>query len=606
LAHLKVFLKMTRTRALLLVLLSSALAAPLWAQGNYTAASCNYSDVNAVINGPAHVAVDGDTINVPSGNCTWTSSLSVSKGISIIGAGSGSTVILDDINHNQVIKISLLSASETFRLSSMTIQPSPSLNSSMIAQPGIANIGGTCNSTTCSHIRLDNLTMPGWLSGTNFQGFLMYIDDFFGVMDHLNVNQNGEFVAIGQSTYGGVGNSGDNSWAQSDSYGTDNELYIESSTFATSDGRQHAVTDTDFGGGARFVFRFNNLTNSTVQTHGTESTGRTRGSRHVEVYNNTLLCTDNSSGCDFAGLRSGTALTFDNTLQVSGGGWINHEMSLGNLRVVYPFPPWSMCDGQGSYDKNDGTVYASGTVSGVTVSGQNVTITDTSKNWTAGQWVNNSGDRYSWVDTTLGQGWQVTANTSNTLTAQGCGGFNGICPTINQGDSYQILRSSICIDQTGHGQGSLLSGSPPTPTGWVNEALDPVYEWGTTFGGNTPVWGWVGTSTPANVIENRDYYQEVAQIAQSSPTNPFNGTVGTGFGTFANRPTTCTPRVAYWATDQGNWNQSGGGGQGQLYVCTATNTWTQYYVPYSYPHPLTQGSGGAPPPPPTNLQAVPQ
>src|SRR6516165_5976342 len=120
-------------RGALLVLLVTSLAAPLWAQGTYTAVSCNQSDVNAVINGPTHTAVDGDTINVPSGSCTWTSSLSVSKGISIIGAGSGSTVILDNINQGQVFKVSLSSATETFRLSGMTIQPSPSMTSSMLA-----------------------------------------------------------------------------------------------------------------------------------------------------------------------------------------------------------------------------------------------------------------------------------------------------------------------------------------------------------------------------------------------------------------------------------------------------------------------------------------
>ena len=32
----------------------------------------------------------------------------------------------------------------------------------------------------------------------------------------------------------------------------------------------------------------------------------------------------------------------------------------------------------------------------------------------------------------------------------------------------------------------------------------------------------------------------------------------------------------------------GNGGEGELYVCTATNTWTAIYRPYTYPHPLTQ------------------
>ena len=123
---------------------------PAWA-GTYTAASCNRSDVNAVINGGIHTAVDGDVINVPSGNCTWTSSLSVAVGISIIGAGSGSTIIQDSLN-GTLFQVSIPSAtSSLFRLSGMTIQPAAGQG----GQPSVGSISGTCNSSTCSNIRLD-------------------------------------------------------------------------------------------------------------------------------------------------------------------------------------------------------------------------------------------------------------------------------------------------------------------------------------------------------------------------------------------------------------------------------------------------------------------
>jgi hypothetical protein len=55
----------------------------------------------------------------------------------------------------------------------------------------------------------------------------------------------------------------------------------------------------------------------------------------------------------------------------------------------------------------------------------------------------------------------------------------------------------------------------------------------------------------------------------------FNGTSGMGVGPVSNRPVTCTPGVAYWATDEK-----------KLYRCTAPNVWTLYYTPYTYPHPL--------------------
>src|SRR5262249_32314074 len=74
--------------------------------------------------------------------------------------------------------------------------------------------------------------------------------------------------------------------------------------------------------------------------------------------------------------------------------------------------------------------------------------------------------------------------------------------------------------------------------------------------------------------------------------------------TLANRPTTCTTGVAYFATDQGSWNTSTSnpygvqqnGADGVLYKCTTPNTWTLYYTPYIYPHPLRNGGGPTPTP----------
>lgn len=115
---------------------------------------------------------------------------------------------------------------------------------------------------------------------------------------------------------------------------------------------------------------------------------------------------------------------------------------------------------------------------------------------------------------------------------------------------------------------------------------------------------WATTAYCAEHIQaNRDYYNAVSATAQTSATSPFNGTTGIGHGILSRRPTTCTHTTApdgdegggvmYWATDQGSWNISGDGrGSGVLYRCSATNTWTAYYTPYTYPHPLV---GGAPP-----------
>jgi len=92
----------------------------------------------------------------------------------------------------------------------------------------------------------------------------------------------------------------------------------------------------------------------------------------------------------------------------------------------------------------------------------------------------------------------------------------------------------------------------------------------------------------------------------------FNGTSGVGCGTLANRPATCSPGdgsgPGYWATNQSCSDLAGMVGtnpttpiSGTLYKCTATNTWTSYYTPYTYPHPLRNEIDTTPPASPTGL-----
>jgi hypothetical protein len=90
-------------------------------------------------------------------------------------------------------------------------------------------------------------------------------------------------------------------------------------------------------------------------------------------------------------------------------------------------------------------------------------------------------------------------------------------------------------------------------------------------------------------VLNRNYFTYNAS---------FNGTSGIGEGTLAQRPSTCTTGVAYWATDQGNWNTTTPGPDGQLYKCMSTNNWQLFYTPLQYPHPLISGATNPPPPPP--------
>jgi len=273
-------------------------------------------------------------------------------------------------------------------------------------------------------------------------------------------------------------------------------------------------------------------------------------------------------------------------------------------RVFNAGSGWDACGGSSAYDTNDGTVYYSGT----TTSGSSgLTMNDATKSWTTNQFVP-AGAGYSVYDETQGFWAEIMSNTATSLT------INSNIPETSYsfavGDSYEILRATVCVDQIGRGQGNYVSGSTPSPVSAINQALDPVYAWDNSGAGHITHAGF-GVTYGTEVENNRDWYTDAmngSPTVQTSPTSPFNATTGVGFGTLANRPTTCTPSVGYFATDQGTWNNSGNSfGQGELFVCTATNTWTLHFTPYVYPHPLIAGgTTGTSVNPPTNLAATVQ
>jgi hypothetical protein len=622
----------TRITGALFAFLLSTVAAPLWA-GNYTAASCNYSDVNAVINGPTHVAVAGDVITIPSGTCTWTSGLSIPVGITLTGAGtpnttpttfgSGtlSTVIIDNVSGNTMISVPLITTGQMFRLSTLDIEPA-SASTSLVSPVELA---GVCNSSGCPNVRVDNIGFgltTQWNEAGNGSAadWMIRTDNVVGVIDHCTLPSGSavELANLNLSAYLGVGAFGDNSWAQPDSFGGANNLFMENNNVTTN----QAMTDCDTApvggatGGCRIVGRFNhfnlNAGFSMLYVHGLDTGQRMRSGRQQEAYGNTITCVS-SNGCNAgtATFRGSTGFSFGNTMNATNGGFYNSIATILVYRIVFNATPWGYCGGLGLSDTNDGVVYYTGTVTNAS----GLTMTDTSKSWTTNQ-LTPIGAPYSVYNVTQGFFSEVSSNTSNTITVQGPiseSGWSG----FNNGDVYQILRSTVCADQAGRGAGALVSGSTPTVAA-ISQALDPIYEWDNTA---APLYhGNLGANT-GRVIANRDWYTDNSNgspKAQTSPTSPFNGTSGVGFGALSNRPTTCTAGVGYFATDQGSWNTSGNSfGQGELFTCSATNTWSLHYTPYTYPHPLTQGQGNTetgstgtgsttatPPTPPTSLQAT--
>jgi hypothetical protein len=528
------------------------------------AASCNASDVQRALN-QAH---EGDTVAIPAGTCTWTGTLAVSTAVNLLGSATGTTELVDNVDRPHCSDHPLLfmniSVNQPWRLAQLTIQGSA---------PDPGGCSEHIKAVTNSHaFRIDHITF------NNMQSTGILVNgDAWGVIDHSIFNgAHKRGVLIHHTSWGQVGAWGDNSWSQPDTMGTNQAVFVEDSTFNITHASGAGSVACEFGG--RCVARYNTL--PYLGTHGNDSGQRMRSIRQFEVYNN--IITDYGSPVGQAmQLRGGTSLFFNNTVNPTTDASYKALLALEIYREVNSWTPWGPssnrykggCDGTGPFDSNLGTAFESGTFGGG--AGVQQFLADTTKHWTTNQWIGYS------VHNSSANPWGASIQSNTATTIIPYPAAMGPAHIWNPGDNYQILRVYPCLDQPGRGMGDYISGGgyamPPTPVGWPHQAMDPVYAWNNRSKQTlTPAIGHYFTHVQAN----RDYYDW---------TPDFDGTSGVGQGLFSARPATCTPLVGYWATDTNT-----------LYQCSSKNSWTVYYRPYTYPHPL-QGTSAAPP---TELKVI--
>lgn len=511
----------------------------------FTAASCNESDVASAVNS-AIAAGSGNTVQIPAGTCTWTTALNVSLGsnTSLTILGAGNSTTGGGDVTNIIDGV-------THSVTDYTVQ---------------ITTGGPSTSFRWSGITLENSSTTSNNGVFNIQGTSQQVridHNHFANLQQLEVNLNSQIYGVvdhnifdqadlgirslangwDPNTPGNGDGNGDGSWADSTGLGSNRYMYIEDNVFNSAIGGGQPVPGNDCLTGGRFVIRHNSFNHGSALQ--THPTGHDGG---------------NDRGC-----RSWEI--YQNTFS-----WVPTDSSNVEYNMFF---------------MSSGT----GVIWGNTVNGYENFVTMHS--------MRRNNNTYQ--STVQPNGWGY------------CGtSFTGSGSTWDQNPSSP--SGYRCLDEPGSGQGQLISGNFPskinTATGiqsWPNEAFEPVYEWMDSW---TPPSGWPGVfwsvqDTPS-FTNNVDFYTWCNAASPSGCTS-FNGTAGVGSGTLASRPSTCTTGVAYWATDQGSWNQSGSGGQGVLYKCTATNTWSQFYTPYTYPHPLVSGGSSSSqqaPAPPVNVQSV--
>jgi hypothetical protein len=556
------------------------------------AASCAANDVQSAINS----ASTGDTVVVPSGSCTWTSQVSIaSKGLTLQGqtvcAGTPAFSCTDNT------KITLSASGE------------PALSVTGVSGTNFVIITGFSWTITGVEVDQNAISVDGTFQSVGFRFHHNHqvintggvsstkgisVADIYGLIDH-NVFDILDTVGTYHSAevFGDWTTDGFRSWQQPLAVGTDQAVYIEDNTFNNSNQNEECL---DGYAGGRAVVRHNQFNNTFTSFHGTDS-GFFRSFFSLEMYQNTF--TNNSSVTFFTPLydhRGGTALIWGNTLNGSTPwGGVAEIADHRTMQGQAGTSTWGLADGTtwylGSLTPTNGTLGTTNSTDSpdwqASYSYANLTpILPTSNNsgsynYTAQGACTSGSTRPSFNQTIGGSTTDGTCTWYNE--GGGAAGIGARWCAINR-DTPATSDATCAAITPGDTASTFFDGSGPSgyptrdqPGRTHNQALAPIYEWLNTTGGielNTTVPGQNSTYLAAN----RDYY---------SYTASFNGTSGVGSGTSAQIPTTCTSLVAYWATDTNT-----------LYQCSTPNTWTAYYTPYTYPHPL-QGAGNTPPPPPS-------
>lgn len=351
-------------KVLVALLLFSPLASARAATN--TAASPSFIDVSNAV----HSATAGDTILIPAGTVTWTNTLTITKGLTLIGAGADATFITNLIELHGMTLAFTLTSGTSFRVSGIYFDCNWDHGGGAIGAytRGYQDSWKTFNYIT--GFRIDHCVFDRcWFAGGYGAAPLEMYGRVWGVVDNCSffdgvyaarVYGNPISEAQAQSYGWPADTSGTADWSKCETnllyyLGTTNNFVLESCLIATRNpayspppnGARLAVSSAWT---AHYVFRHNivsniydNGFNDVLDLHGNkEIDGTFRGAICAEVYNNTVYSTNNAYR--FAYFRGGTCLAYSNSVfgvsSAAASIQLEEEEPWNNVGPVNTNWPW--------------------------------------------------------------------------------------------------------------------------------------------------------------------------------------------------------------------------------------------------------------------------
>ncbi|OGL43433.1 MAG: hypothetical protein A2W05_00375 [Candidatus Schekmanbacteria bacterium RBG_16_38_10] len=267
----------------------------------HTATSCSLSNVTAAYN----AASVGDVVAMPAGNCSWSTGLTITKGIALQGAGVDATTIINT-GTRSLIDISV-SSNVTVRITGIYFD-----NVSNNDSRNAINVNGkTDGSFGLTKLRIHNNTFNKGARAVHVKGWV------YGLLD------NNTFINSDVA----VGITGDNnySWSRPIIAGTADALFIEDNTFIIDNNADREPNEQIYHQeGGRTVVRYNTFDGTSYtagnslffDSHGNQNyyvgtNADFRGQPILEIYGNTF---SSYKTYRMIYLRGGSVLFWGNTL----------------------------------------------------------------------------------------------------------------------------------------------------------------------------------------------------------------------------------------------------------------------------------------------------